>query len=129
SSLELGGYMEDMKLLVDREVKLKLTFDTAEDRLVLTNLKCWVAAAPLHNGLGDVIVSRAVMARLGYSPRSLLETARRAQKVYDLGHLSGQDTCLVAAMKFLKDKKKPPVAPEEVALNVDSPAFRKSAWT
>ncbi|CAK4860027.1 unnamed protein product, partial [Aphanomyces euteiches] len=55
SSLELGGYMEDMKLLVDREVKLKLTFDTAEDRLVLTNLKCWVAAAPLHNGLGDVI--------------------------------------------------------------------------
>ncbi|KAH9101369.1 hypothetical protein AeMF1_021888, partial [Aphanomyces euteiches] len=59
SALELGGFMEDMKLSVDREVKLKLTFDTAEGRLVLTNLKCWVAAAPLHNGLGDVIVSRA----------------------------------------------------------------------
>ncbi|KAG9410640.1 hypothetical protein AC1031_018662, partial [Aphanomyces cochlioides] len=95
------------------------TFDTAEGRLVLTNLKCWVAAAPLHNGLGDVIVSRAVMARLGYSPRSLLKTARRAQKVYDLGHLGGQDTCLMAAIKILEDKKKPPVAPEEVALNVD----------
>ncbi|CAK4577840.1 unnamed protein product, partial [Aphanomyces euteiches] len=119
SALELGGFMEDMKLSVDREVKLKLTFDTAEGRLVLTNLKCWVAAAPLHNGLGDVIVSRAVMARLGYSPRSLLETARRAQKVYDLGHLGGQDTCLMAAIKILEDKKKPPVAPEEVALNVD----------
>ncbi|CAK4689608.1 unnamed protein product, partial [Aphanomyces euteiches] len=119
SALELGGFMEDMKLLVDREVKLKLTFDTAEGRLVLTNLKCWVAAAPLHNGLGDVIVSRAVIARQGYSPRSLLETARRAQKVYDLGHLGGQDTCLMAAIKILEDKKKPPVAPEEVALNVD----------
>ncbi|KAH9120292.1 hypothetical protein AeMF1_007481, partial [Aphanomyces euteiches] len=59
------------------------------------------------------------MARLGYSPRSLLETARRAQKVYDLGHLGGQDTCLMAAMKILEDKKKPPVAPEEVALNID----------
>ncbi|CAK4792466.1 unnamed protein product, partial [Aphanomyces euteiches] len=59
------------------------------------------------------------MARLGYCPRSLLETARRAQKVYDLGHLGGQDTCLMAAMKILEDKKKPPVAPEEVALNVD----------
>ncbi|KAH9117954.1 hypothetical protein LEN26_012317 [Aphanomyces euteiches] len=59
------------------------------------------------------------MARLGYSPRSLLETARRAQKVYDLGHLGGQDTCLMAAIKILEDKKKPPVAPEEVALNVD----------
>ncbi|KAH9121951.1 hypothetical protein AeMF1_006553, partial [Aphanomyces euteiches] len=119
SALELGGFMEDMKLWVDREVKLKLTFDTAEGRLVLTNLKCWVAAAPLHNGLGDVIVSRAVMARLGYSPRSLLESARRAQKFYDLGHLGGQDTCLMAAIKILEDKKKPPVAPEEVALNVD----------
>ncbi|KAF0736552.1 hypothetical protein Ae201684P_007026 [Aphanomyces euteiches] len=119
SALELGGFMEDMKLSVDREVKLKLTFDTAEGRLVLTNLKCWVAAAPVHNGLGDVIVSRAVMARLGYSPRSLLETAHRAQKVYDLGHLGGQDTCLMAAIKILEDKKKPPVAPEEVALNVD----------
>ncbi|KAH9078175.1 hypothetical protein Ae201684P_019271 [Aphanomyces euteiches] len=119
SALELGGFMEDIKLSVDREVELKLTFDTAEGRLVLTNLKCWVAAAPLHNGLGDVIVSRAVMARLGYCPRSLLETARRAQKVYDLGHLGGQDTCLMAAMKILEDKKKPPVAPEEVALNVD----------
>ncbi|KAH9078958.1 hypothetical protein Ae201684P_020021 [Aphanomyces euteiches] len=119
SALELGGFMEDMKLLVDREVKLKLTFDTAEGRLVLTNLKCWVAAAPLHNGLGDVIVSRAVIARQGYSPRSLLETARRAQKVYDLDHLGGQDTCLMATIKILEDKKKPPVAPEEVALNVD----------
>ncbi|KAF0683006.1 hypothetical protein As57867_024834, partial [Aphanomyces stellatus] len=74
--LELGGFMEDMKLSVDREVKLKLTFDTPEGTLVLANLKCWVATAPLQGGLGDLIVSRAVMARLGYCPRSLLSNAR-----------------------------------------------------
>ncbi|RHY26714.1 hypothetical protein DYB32_007354 [Aphanomyces invadans] len=41
SVIELGEFMKDMKLRVDREVKLRLTFDTAENTLVLTNLKCW----------------------------------------------------------------------------------------
>ncbi|RLO10271.1 hypothetical protein DYB28_000086 [Aphanomyces astaci] len=60
--------------------------------LVIANLKCWVAAAPLQDGLGDLIVSRDVMAKLGYCPRSLLLNARRAQSVYDLDQLGGKDT-------------------------------------
>ncbi|ETV91956.1 hypothetical protein H310_13605 [Aphanomyces invadans] len=119
SVLELGRFMEEMKLSVDREIKLKLTFDTDEGRLVLTNLTCWLAAAPLHSGLGDIIVSRAVMASLGYSPIALLEAARRAQNVYDLSQLGDQNSCLMAAIKVLEDKKQPPIAPEEAELNVD----------
>ncbi|KAF0712314.1 hypothetical protein As57867_004858, partial [Aphanomyces stellatus] len=117
--LELGGFMEDMKLSVDREVKLKLTFDTPEGTLVLANLKCWVATAPLQGGLGDLIVSRAVMARLGYCPRSLLSNARRAQSVYDLDQLGDKETNMMAAMKVVEDKKHVPLAPEEAALTPD----------
>ncbi|ETV90029.1 hypothetical protein H310_15137, partial [Aphanomyces invadans] len=80
SVIELGGFMEDMKLKVDHEVKLRLTFDTAVGTLMLTNLKCWVAAAPLQVGLGDLIVSRDEMARLGRpkKPRSLYPDEERA---------------------------------------------------
>ncbi|RQM29351.1 hypothetical protein B5M09_008053 [Aphanomyces astaci] len=101
-AMELGGFMEGMKLDVDRDVKLRLTFETAEGTLVIANLKCWVAAAPLQDGLGDLIVSRDVMAKLGYCPRSLLLSARRAQSVYDLDQLGGKDTPLMAAMKVNK---------------------------
>ncbi|ETV91329.1 hypothetical protein H310_14024 [Aphanomyces invadans] len=76
--------MEAMKLTVDHEVKLRLTFETAEGTLVLSNLKCWVAAMPLQDGLADVIVSRAITSRLGYCPHLLLAQARRMQSAYDL---------------------------------------------
>ncbi|RLO07192.1 hypothetical protein DYB28_016092 [Aphanomyces astaci] len=69
--------MEGMKLDVDRDVKLRLTFETAEGTLVIANLKCSVAAAPLPDGLGDLIVT---------------------QSVYDLDQLGGKDTPLMAAM-------------------------------
>ncbi|RHY29361.1 hypothetical protein DYB32_005205 [Aphanomyces invadans] len=39
-SIALGGFLEAMKLTVDCEVKLRLTFNTAEETLVLANLKC-----------------------------------------------------------------------------------------
>ncbi|RHY15302.1 hypothetical protein DYB36_014261, partial [Aphanomyces astaci] len=41
--MELGGFMEGMKRDVDRDVKLRLRFDTAEGTLDIANLKCWVA--------------------------------------------------------------------------------------
>ncbi|RHY94384.1 hypothetical protein DYB35_011612 [Aphanomyces astaci] len=105
-----------MKLDVDRDVKLRLTFETAEGTLVIANLKCWVAAAPLQDGLGDLIVSRDVMAKLGYCPRSLLLSARRAQSVYDLDQLGGKDTPLMAAMKVVEAMEKIPSSPEEASL-------------
>ncbi|RHY74558.1 hypothetical protein DYB34_012623 [Aphanomyces astaci] len=74
TAIELGGFLECMKLQVDRDVKLCLTFETAEE------------------GLGDLIVSHDVMAKLGYCPRSLLLNARRAQSVYDLDRLGDKET-------------------------------------
>ncbi|RHY19699.1 hypothetical protein DYB32_010188, partial [Aphanomyces invadans] len=114
--IELGGFMEAMKLTVDREVKLRLTFETAEGTLVLSNLKCWVAAMPLQDGLGDVIVSRDVMARLGYCPHLLLAQARRAQSVYDLNQLGDKETPLIAAMMVVETMNKPTSSPEEASL-------------
>ncbi|RHY41813.1 hypothetical protein DYB30_011534, partial [Aphanomyces astaci] len=100
--MELSGFMKGMTLDVDRDVKLRLTFKTAEGTLVIANLKCWVAAAPLQDGLGDLIVSRDVMAKIGYCPRSLPLNARRVQCVYDLDQLGGEETSLLAAMKVNK---------------------------
>ncbi|KAF0716555.1 Aste57867_2785 [Aphanomyces stellatus] len=118
--LKLGGFMEGMTLDVDREIKLKLTFDTPEGTLVLTNLKCWVAASPLQGGLGGVFVSRGVITRLFiYCPRSLLTNARRAQSFYDLDQLGYKETHLMAAMKVLEEKKSIPLSPEEAALTPD----------
>ncbi|ETV90042.1 hypothetical protein H310_15127 [Aphanomyces invadans] len=57
-----------MKLKVDREVKLRLTFDTAEGTLVLTNLKCWVAVTPLHDGLGDSLLVATSWRAWGIAP-------------------------------------------------------------
>ncbi|RLO03901.1 hypothetical protein DYB28_005045 [Aphanomyces astaci] len=105
-AMELGGFMKGMKLDVDRDVKLRLTYDTAEGTLMIASLKFWVAVAPLQDGLGDLIVSRHVMAKLGYCPRSLVLNARRAQSVYDLDQLGGKDTPLMAAMKVVEAMEK-----------------------
>ncbi|ETV95092.1 hypothetical protein H310_11375 [Aphanomyces invadans] len=88
----------DQSLTVDREVKLRLTFDTTEGTLVLSNLKCWLAAMPLKDGLGGVIVSRDVMARLGYCPQLLSAQTRQCAE------------CVVETMN------KPTSSPEEVSL-------------
>ncbi|RHZ03458.1 hypothetical protein DYB31_014304, partial [Aphanomyces astaci] len=115
-AMELGGFMKGMKLDVDRDVKLRLTFDTAEGTLVIASLKCWVAVATLQDGLGDLIVSRDVMAKLGYCHRSDVLNARRAQSVYDLDQLGGKDTPLMAAMKVVEAMEKLPSSPEEASL-------------
>ncbi len=44
-------------MVISREVKLDLQFAMAAKELMLRNVVCWVAAEPLANGLGDVLVS------------------------------------------------------------------------
>ncbi|RQM28417.1 hypothetical protein B5M09_011143 [Aphanomyces astaci] len=84
TAIELDGFLEGMKLQVDHDVKLCLTFETAEGTMVLANLNCSVAATPLQEGLGDLIVS-----------------------VYDLDRLGDKETPQMAGMKVVETKEKP----------------------
>ncbi|RHY23105.1 hypothetical protein DYB32_009303, partial [Aphanomyces invadans] len=88
--IELGEFIEAMKLTVDHDVKLRLTFDTAEGTLV-----------------------RDVKARLGYCFHLLLA---RAQSVFDLNQLGGKETPLIAATKVVKTMDKTKSSPDEALL-------------
>ncbi|RHZ35055.1 hypothetical protein DYB37_011960 [Aphanomyces astaci] len=101
-----------MKLDVDRDVKLCLTFEAAEGTLVITTLKCWVAVAPRWSGRPNRVSRRDGEAR--YFPRSLPLNARRAQSVYDREQFGGKDTPLMAAMKVVEAME--PSSAEEASL-------------
>ncbi|RHY39644.1 hypothetical protein DYB30_014311 [Aphanomyces astaci] len=103
-----------MKLDVDRDVKLCLTFEAAEGTLVITKLKCWVAVAPRWSGRPNRVSRRDGEAR--YFPRSLPLNARRAQSVYDREQFGGKDTPLMAAMKVVEAMEKLPSSAEEASL-------------
>jgi hypothetical protein len=66
---------------------------------MLRNVVCWVAAEPLANGLGDVLVSRPVMEKLGLDTGSLLEKARENQAEYNMEELDGMERPIVALLK------------------------------
>ncbi|ETV90731.1 hypothetical protein H310_14520 [Aphanomyces invadans] len=87
--IELGEFIEAMKLTVDHDVKLRLT------------------------RLGEVVVSRDVKARLGYCFHLLLA---RAQSVFDLNQLGGKETPLIAATKVVKTMDKTKSSPDEALL-------------
>ncbi len=56
--VELANFQEGLRVHIGREVKVDLDFSTFEGKLLLKNVVCWVAAAPLAAGLGDILVSR-----------------------------------------------------------------------
>lgn len=72
---------------VKTKVKLDLKFSTPGGPLVLANVVCWVTAQQLPRGMGDLLLSRPVMERLGYNPERLLADAQRMQPTYDMGDL------------------------------------------
>lgn len=71
------------QVLVNREVTIDLTFRTPGGPLVLQNVRCWVTDAPLPSSLGDILLSREITHRLGYSPRRLIEQAWLDSPVFD----------------------------------------------
>ncbi len=71
--VELAGFQEGLRVHIAREVKADLDFSTFAGKLLLKNVVCWVVAAPLAAGLGEILVSRREMAVMGYSAESILD--------------------------------------------------------
>ncbi|GMF60894.1 unnamed protein product [Phytophthora fragariaefolia] len=59
--------------------------------LVLRNVVCGICPVPLRAGVGDILLSDAVMERLGYDPYKLIESAQLVQSEYDLGDIGAPD--------------------------------------
>ncbi|RHY98933.1 hypothetical protein DYB35_009803, partial [Aphanomyces astaci] len=69
---------------VTQEVKLTLKFETDVGSLVLANVKCWLSVGNLPTGVGDILLSRPIMHRLGYDPQSMLREAAAVCSEYDM---------------------------------------------
>jgi hypothetical protein len=56
--VELAGFQEGFWVHISREVKVDLDVSTFAGKLLLKNVACWVAVAPLAAGLGEIWVYR-----------------------------------------------------------------------
>ena len=115
--VDLGGFQEGLRVKISHEVKLDLMFSTYAGDLVLRNVVCWVSANPLAKGLGDVLVSRPVMNRMGYSTADLLGSACERQVEYDMVDADNVDGPFIAVLEKLELSRQVEDSPEEIGLH------------
>jgi hypothetical protein len=113
--VELAGFQEGLRVHIAREVKVDLDFSTFAGKLLLKNVVCWVAAAPLAAGLGEILVSRPEMAVMGYSAESILDKARAENVEYDMVGDHSVKSPAVALLSRLEQPPARPMAEEEAS--------------
>ncbi|RLN99804.1 hypothetical protein DYB28_001535, partial [Aphanomyces astaci] len=91
---------------------LTLKFETDVGSLVLANVKCWLYVGNLPAGVGDILLSRPIMHRLGYDPQSMLREAAAVCSEYDMEDLGSTGGVVRATKQELVDD----LAAEEEAL-------------
>nr|CCA21782.1 conserved hypothetical protein [Albugo laibachii Nc14] len=72
-------------------VKPNFKFATGAGYLVLKNVVCWIAEKDLPTGLGQVLLRKEVLRRLGYDPRQMLHDTRLRMTDVDFGRVESQD--------------------------------------
>jgi hypothetical protein len=109
------AFRKGLGVHTSREVKVDLDFSIFAGKLLLKNVVCWVATAPLAAGLGEILVSRREMSVMGYSAESILDKARAENAEYDIvgGH---QVKCpVVALLSRMEQPPARPIAEEEAS--------------
>ncbi|RHY22414.1 hypothetical protein DYB36_012374 [Aphanomyces astaci] len=101
---------------VTQEVKLTLKFETDVGSLVLANVKCWLSVGNLPTGVGDILLSRPIMHRLGYDPQSMLREAAAVCSEYDMEDVESTSGVVRAVMLATKQELVDDLAAEEEAL-------------
>ncbi|KAF0701908.1 hypothetical protein AaE_016248 [Aphanomyces astaci] len=69
---------------VTEEATMDLRFETDAGPLMLTNVKCWVSTGNLPANVGDILLSRAIMYKLGFDPRAMLREAASFTDAIDM---------------------------------------------
>ncbi|CAK4196662.1 unnamed protein product, partial [Aphanomyces euteiches] len=91
---------------VTEEAVLQLRFETEAGPLVLSNVKCWVTDDDLPESVGDILLSRAIMCKLGFDPRSMLRDAASIASEYDMAGAtspSGVVSAIMLARQEMED--------------------------
>ncbi|RHX96792.1 hypothetical protein DYB25_007099 [Aphanomyces astaci] len=101
---------------VTQEVKLDLKFDTDAGPLMLTNVKCWLSLGNLPHGVGDILLSRPIMYKLGYDPHSMLREAAAVSSEYDMADVESTSGVVKAVMLATKQELTDDLADEEQVL-------------
>ena len=103
---------------VTEEATMTLKFDTDAGPLVLSHVHFWVATGDLPSGVGDMLLSRPLMVKLGYDPATMLRQVAEVAGEYDMAEDGEeQNSGLVAAVLFaVKQELKDDLAEEEEAL-------------
>ncbi|CAK4640565.1 unnamed protein product, partial [Aphanomyces euteiches] len=83
---------------VIEEAVLDLIFNTEASPLLLRNVKCWVSGDDLPAGVGEILLSRAIMYKLGYDPRSMLRDAALVADQYDMADVTSPSGVVTAVM-------------------------------
>ncbi|RLO09826.1 hypothetical protein DYB28_006295 [Aphanomyces astaci] len=103
--------------------KLTLKFEADVGSLVLANVKCWLSVGNLPAGVGDILLSRPIMHKLGYDPQSMLREAAAVCSEYDMEDVESTSGVVKAVILATKQELVDNLAEEEEALN--KPRFRR----
>jgi hypothetical protein len=101
---------------VTQEAKMTLKFQTDAGPLVLSNVKFWVASGDLPPGVGDMLLSRPIMYKLGYDPHTMLREAAAVSDTYDMEDADSTSGLVAAVLLAAQQELTDDLAEEEEAL-------------
>ncbi|ETV71525.1 hypothetical protein H257_13188 [Aphanomyces astaci] len=102
--------------VVVREVKLPIKFEADVGSLVLAKVKCWLSVGNLPAGVGDILLSRPIMHKLGCDPQSKLREAAAVCSEYDMKDVESTSGVVKTVMLATKQELVDDLAEEEEAL-------------
>ncbi|GMF65960.1 unnamed protein product [Phytophthora lilii] len=98
---------------VKSKVQIDLKFSNPGGPLVLRNVICWVTECGLPPGVGDLLLSRWIMERLGYSPEKLLAATQQVRAEWDMSDVDGRSASGIASILAYSGASQTPVITEE----------------
>ncbi|RQM12335.1 hypothetical protein B5M09_011258 [Aphanomyces astaci] len=107
---------------VTEEAVLDLCFETDGGPLTLMNVKCWVSGGGLPSSVDDILLSRAIMYKLGYDPRSMLREAAAMADEYDMSEAISYSGVVKAVMMASHELVDDLATEEEALLSMDEVA-------
>ncbi|KAE9346239.1 hypothetical protein PF008_g8382 [Phytophthora fragariae] len=108
----------DQPVTVKNKVKLNLRFSTPGGPLILRNVICWVTDQRLPLGVGELLLSKWIMQKLGYSPEKLLAVAQQVSEEWDMIDVDDGPTSKVTSV-LAYGMEKPERTAEEKELEED----------
>ncbi|RQM22576.1 hypothetical protein B5M09_007402 [Aphanomyces astaci] len=103
-------------VVTDLPTPLPIKFEADVGSLVLAKVKCWLSVGNLPAGVGDILLSRPIMHKLGCDPQSKLREAAAVCSEYDMKDVESTSGVVKTVMLATKQELVDDLAEEEEAL-------------